>query len=149
MKGTATPAQTYGPPYLEGEPKINQTLIDECDMAEPSVKEVHAVLNEGVHPDSVDPNCYNDTAMIKMGRHCYTKDSVKIMDRLKEAGAHLNKCNMLGVTPMGRACMARPPKGPPAEQRLLFIRWLLENGAEHSPIDKGGFTPMVRPRCAS
>ena len=142
LKGVSEPATTYGPPYLTGMPKIDITLIEECDMPEPSVKDVHAILNEGVHPDVVDTNSYNDTAMIKLGRHCYTPESVKILEKLKQAGALLNKCNMLGITPIGRAAMSRPPSGPPTAQRLKFIQWLIDNGADHSPIDKGGFTPM-------
>jgi hypothetical protein len=103
---------------------------------------VHAVLNEGVHPDVVDPNSYRDTAMIKLGRHCYTPESVKILEVLKKAGAHVNKCNMMGLTPLSRACMARPPKGPPEKQRIKFIEWLMAEGCEKNSIDKGGFTPM-------
>jgi len=142
MKGTAQPATTYGPPYLQGQPKIDQTLIDECDMAEPSVKDVHAILNETVNPNVVDPDSYNDTAMIKLSRHCYTPESVKILDKLEQAGAHVNKCNRLGITPLHRACMARPPKGPPEQQRLKFIQWLCDHKGEPNAIDKGGFTPM-------
>lgn len=141
IKGTAVPATTYGPPYLQGHPKIDQSLIDECDMAEPSVKDVHAILNELVNPNVVDPNSYNDTAMIKLSRHCYTPESIKILEKLKQAGAQVNKCNRLGITPLHRACMARPPKGPPEQQRLKFIQWLCDHG-EVNGIDKGGFTPM-------
>jgi hypothetical protein len=32
LKGATQPATTYGPPYLQGMPKIDQSLIDECDM---------------------------------------------------------------------------------------------------------------------
>ena len=32
LKGTIEPAQTYGPPYLVGNPQIDKGLIDECDM---------------------------------------------------------------------------------------------------------------------
>ena len=38
--------------------------------------------------------------------------------------------------------MSRPPKGPPEEYRLAFIKWLVDNGAEKEIIDKGGFTPL-------
>jgi hypothetical protein len=38
--------------------------------------------------------------------------------------------------------MARPPKGPPEQQRLKFIQWLCDNKGEPNAIDKGGFTPM-------
>eukprot|EP00615_Pteridomonas_danica_P015922 CAMPEP_0114379504 /NCGR_PEP_ID=MMETSP0102-20121206/2276_1 /TAXON_ID=38822 ORGANISM="Pteridomonas danica, Strain PT" /NCGR_SAMPLE_ID=MMETSP0102 /ASSEMBLY_ACC=CAM_ASM_000212 /LENGTH=461 /DNA_ID=CAMNT_0001534573 /DNA_START=11 /DNA_END=1393 /DNA_ORIENTATION=- len=142
IKGRAAPAQTYGPPYLEGMPKIDKTLIAECDMPEPSVKDVHAILNEGVNPNVYDPASYNDTPLIKLARHCYTKQSIKICERLKEAGVKVSKCNILGITPLGRACMARAPFGPPEDQRVKFIEWLIENKAELNPIDKGGFTPM-------
>ena len=79
IKGTAIPATTYGPPYLTGMPQIEKTLIDECDMMEPSVKDVHAILNEGVEPNVIDLDSYSDTAMIKLARHCFTPESVKIL----------------------------------------------------------------------
>lgn len=142
IKGTAQPATTYGPPYLEGMPEIDITLIEECDMPEPSVKDVHAILNEGVEPNVIDTNSYNDTAMIKLARHCFTPESVMILEKLKQAGAKVNKCNVLGITPLSRAAMARAPDGPPQKQRLKFMQWLIDNKADVSPIDKGGFTPM-------
>ena len=100
------------------------------------------MLNEGVHPDVMDPGSYNDTAMIKLSRHCYTPESIKILEALKKAGAHVNKCNMMGITPLARACMARAPKGPPQKQRIKYIEWLMAEGCEKNCIDKGGFTPM-------
>lgn len=140
--GAAQPPTTYGPPYLEGMPKIDKTLIVECDMPEPSVKDVHSILNEGVNPNVFDPNSYNDTPLIKLARHCFTKDSIKICYKLLEAGVKVSKCNILGITPLGRACMTRPPFGPPEQQRIKFIEWLIDHGCELNPIDKGGFTPM-------
>ena len=83
-----------------------------------------------------------DTPLVKLARHCYTPQSVRIAMALKEAGAHVNKCNKFGITPIARACMARPPKGPPEKQRIKFLLWLIENKAEMSAVDKGGFTPM-------
>lgn len=66
ITGTAVPPTTYGPPYLKGMPKIDLGLIEECDMPEPSVKDVHAILNEAVNPNCMDPASYNDTPLIKV-----------------------------------------------------------------------------------
>ena len=131
-------AQTYGPPYLEGQPKINQSLIEECDHGEPSVREVHTILNEGVNPNCTDSDSFMDTPLLKVARHSYTPDSVKICERLKEAGVDVNKVNTLGLSALARACMSRPPKGPPEKFRVDFITWLIQNGAEKEAIDKGG-----------
>lgn len=85
VSGAIVPAITYGPPYLVGMPEIDQTLIDECDLHEPSVREVHAILNEGVDPNCMDKSSYNDTPLIKLSRHCSTPDSVQIAIKLKVA----------------------------------------------------------------
>jgi hypothetical protein len=50
----------------------------------------------------MDPSTFNDTPLIKLARHCAAPDSVKILNKLKEAGVKVNKCNMLGVTPLAR-----------------------------------------------
>jgi hypothetical protein len=44
LTGAVEAAQTYGPPYLQNQPKIDKSLIEECDRAEPSAKEVHSIL---------------------------------------------------------------------------------------------------------
>lgn len=84
----------YGPPYTKMESGI--TLLDECALPEPSIFEIHSMLNQRLNPNYRDPEDYYNSAMHWCARHAHYRP----MKLLRRAKADINPRNEFGHTPL-------------------------------------------------
>ncbi len=89
----------YGPPYTKMESGI--TLLDECALPEPSIFEIHSMLNQRLNPNYRDSEDYYNSAMHWCARHAHYHP----MKLLRRAKADMNQKNEFGHTPLHVICM--------------------------------------------
>jgi hypothetical protein len=89
----------YGPPYTKMESGI--TLLDECALPEPSLYEIHTMLNQRLNPNFKDPEDYSNSALHWCARHAHFRP----MKLLRMAKVDINPINEFGHTPLHVLCM--------------------------------------------
>lgn len=125
----------YGPPYTKMESGI--TLLDECALPEPSLFEIHTMLNARLNPNYRDPEDYYNTCMHWCARHAHYRP----MKLLRHAKADINLKNEFGHTPLHVICMMIFPEDK-RKRQLKTFNYMLEQGAEINIRDKGGYCPI-------
>jgi hypothetical protein len=125
----------YGPPYTTMESGI--TLLDECALPEPSLFEIHSMLNQRLNPNYRDPEDYYNSPMHWCARHAHYRP----MKLLRRAKANVNQRNEFGHTPLHVICMMVFPADK-RKRQLKSFRYLVEQGAEINIRDKGGYCPI-------
>jgi hypothetical protein len=125
----------YGPPYTKMESGI--TLLDECALPEPSLYEIHSMLNQRLNPNYRDPEDYYNSSMHWCARHAHYRP----MKLLRRAKADVNLRNEFGHTPLHVICMMVFPADK-RKRQLKTFNFLLEQGAEINVRDKGGYCPI-------
>jgi hypothetical protein len=125
----------YGPPYTKMESGI--TLLDECALPEPSLYEIHSMLNQRLNPNFRDPEDYYNSSMHWCARHAHYRP----MKLLRRAKADTSLRNEFGQTPLHVICMMVFPADK-RKRQLKTFNFLLEQGAEINIRDKGGYCPI-------
>lgn len=125
----------YGPPYTKMESGI--TLLDECALPEPSLFEIHSMLNQRLNPNYRDPEDYYNSAMHWCARHSHYRP----MKLLRHAKADINPKNEFGHTPLHVISMMVFPEDK-RKRQLKTFKYMLEQGAEINIRDKGGYCPI-------
>mmetsp|Transcript_25454 Transcript_25454/g.37532 ORF Transcript_25454/g.37532 Transcript_25454/m.37532 type:complete len:448 (+) Transcript_25454:107-1450(+) len=125
----------YGPPYTKMETGI--TLLDECALPEPSLFEIHSMLNARITPNFQDPEDYYNSAMHWCARHAH----LRAMKLLKRAKVEMNPQNEFGQTPLHILCMMVFPEDKRKRQMKTF-NWMLSQGSNINIRDKGGYCPI-------
>lgn len=125
----------YGPPYTKMESGI--TLLDECALPEPSLFEIHSMLNQRLNPNFRDPEDYYNSPMHWCARHAHYRP----MKLLRRAKVDMNPRNEFGHTPLHVICMMVFPEDK-RKRQLKTFKWMLEQGAEINFRDKGGYCPI-------
>ena len=125
----------YGPPYTKMETGI--TLLDECALPEPSLFEIHSMLNNRITPNFRDPEDYYNSPLHWCARHAHLRP-MKLLGRAKVI---INPQNEFGQTPLHVLCMMVFPEDK-RKRQLKSFQWLLSQGADINIRDKGGYCPI-------
>ena len=80
----------YGPPYTKT--SSGTAMVEECSKPEPSLFEIHSMLNNRVTPNFRDPEDFFNASMHWCARHC-TYIAMKLLRRAK---ADINIQNEVG-----------------------------------------------------
>jgi hypothetical protein len=125
----------YGPPYTKMETGI--TLLDECALPEPSLFEIHSMLNQRITPNFRDPEDYYNSPMHWCARHAHLRP----MKLLARAKVFMNPQNEFGQSPLHVLCMMVFPEDK-RKRQLKTFEWMLAQGADINLRDKGGYCPI-------
>lgn len=130
----------YGPPYqihkdgLELEPCPVVDCVSEMNM---SYVKLHRLLNDHMDPNIPDADDFYFTGMHYAGRHLHFL-AARMMRR---AGAEVNVFNEWGQTPLILTVMnvVAHEKDPRKLRQIKMLNWLIEQGANVSHRDRGGY----------
>lgn len=122
----------YGPPYTKTE--TGEAMVDECSKPEPSLFEIHSLLNNRVTPNYRDPEDFFNSSMHWCARHC----TILAMRLLRRAKADINIQNEFGQTPLHVLCMMKLPVNRQKKQFKTFM-YMLSQGCDVNIRDKAGY----------
>mmetsp|Transcript_2500 Transcript_2500/g.4542 ORF Transcript_2500/g.4542 Transcript_2500/m.4542 type:complete len:451 (+) Transcript_2500:54-1406(+) len=122
----------YGPPYSKAE--TGEAMVDECSKPEPSLFEMHTMLNNRVTPNYRDPEDFYNSSMHWCARHC----TILAMRLLRRAKADVNIQNEFGQTPLHVLCMMKLPPSRRKKQFKTFM-YMLSQGCDVNIRDKAGY----------
>ena len=125
----------YGPPYTKT--TTGEEIVDECSKPEPSLFELHTLLNNRTTPNYRDPEDFFNSAMHWCARHC-THYAMRLLRRAK---ADINVQNEFGQTPLHVLCMMKLPQSRRKKQFKTF-RYMLTQGCDVNIRDKAGYCPI-------
>lgn len=80
----------YGPPYTKT--STGEAMVEECSKPEPSLFEIHSLLNNRVNPNYRDPEDFYNASLHWCARHC-THIAMRLLRRAK---ADINIQNEVG-----------------------------------------------------
>lgn len=122
----------YGPPYTKSE--TGEAVVEECSKPEPSLFEIHSLLNNRVTPNYRDPEDFYNSSMHWCARHC----TIIAMRLLRKANANVNIQNEFGQTPLHVLCMMKLPETRRKKQFKTFM-YMLSQGCDVNIRDKAGY----------
>lgn len=128
----------YGPPYVDNNTLLPESLIYECSALNPNNHKIHNLLNQRANPNTPDEEDLYFTPL----HWCARRNHFKTAKMLVEAHCNVNAINEMGHTALMMATIFKPPMFTKNLSRLRFVKLLVENNADVNLRDKGGFSAI-------